>query len=351
MIDVPHAKDVPLAPRTTLGVGGPARWFVATDDEAVAIEALHQARKLRLSTLILGGGSNIVIHDEGFDGLVLHLENRALSFEEAHGVTYVRAGAGILWDDLVDACVERDLSGIEAMSGIPGQAGAACVQNIGAYGQEIGDTIVEVRVWDRYDQVFRAFTNTDCQFAYRHSIFKAQPGRYLITEIVLALRANHTPELKYRDLIQYFQDRDAPNVRSIRDAVREIRTSKGMVYSAEDPDSHSVGSFFMNPIVAPEQVANVKRIAKLHGLPTPPTFPQHSGLFKLSAAWLIERAGIQRGQRLGRAAISSRHVLAITNPGGATSEEVRALAELVAERVQEFWSVSLRPEATILPPR
>lgn len=351
MIDVPHEKDVLLAPLTTLGVGGPAKWFVATADENVAIEALTQARKNRIPTLILGGGSNIVVHDDGFDGLVLHMQNKTLEFTESNGVSYVRAGAGILWDDLVDACVERDLSGIEAMSGIPGQVGAACVQNIGAYGQEVGDTIVEVRVWDRYDQTFRAFTNSDCQFAYRNSIFKQQAGRYLITELTLALRPNVAPELNYRDLIQYFQDREAPTVKTIRDAVRVIRTSKGMVYSPEDPDSHSVGSFFMNPIVAPEQVANVKRIAKAAGLPTPPTFPQHSGLFKLSAAWLIERAGVQRGQRLGNAAISTRHVLAITNPGGATSSHVRELAQYVADKVYDFWGVTLHPEATILPPR
>lgn len=352
MIRSPHQKNVALAPLTTLGVGGVARWFVATDDESVAVDALREARALELPTLILGGGSNIVIHDEGFDGLVLQLQSKDLEFIEQGDHTLVRAGAGILWDDLVDACVERGLSGVEAMSGIPGHAGAACVQNIGAYGQEVGDTVVEVRVFDRLDDQFHTFSNADCRFRYRQSIFKDEgPGRFLITQITLALRPNPEPQLNYRDLIQYFQEREAPTVATIRDAVRVIRASKGMVYSEDDADSHSVGSFFMNPIVTAEQCSSVKRHAKQKGLSTPPTFLQADGRYKLSAAWLIERAGIQRGERLGGAAISSRHVLAITNPGEATSADVRALADHVQNKVQAFWGVQLLPEATILPPR
>ena len=352
MNGLPHERDVLLAPLTTMGVGGRARYFVATPDESVAIEALHYARDAGLPTLILGGGSNVVIHDDGFDGLVLQLRNQDLSFTQEGETTLVRAGAGILWDHLVDACVARGLAGVEAMGGIPGQVGAACVQNIGAYGQEIGDSIRELRVWDRVDDVMRVFPKEACAFSYRDSIFKSgAPRRYLILEVTLALRPNPTPELRYRDLIQHFEGREAPDVAAIRDAVREIRASKGMVYSLDDPDSHSVGSFFMNPIVAPEQLANVKRLARLADLSTPPSFVQPNGDFKLSAAWLIERAGIQRGERLGNAAISTRHVLAITNPGGATAAEVRALADHVQRKVHSFWGVHLVPEATLLPPR
>lgn len=349
---VPGAQEfVPLAPLTTLGVGGSARWFLDTDDVDDIVVALHNAHAAGIPTLVLGGGSNVVVDDAGFDGLVVRLNSARITFEDAaDGGAILHADAGVVWDDLVAAMVARGLSGFEALSGIPGHVGAAPVQNIGAYGQELADHLVSVTVFDRSaERVLRLGPN-DCGFGYRTSRFKqAGPDAYLILRVALRAAPSSAPiPLRYSDLRAHVGDDSAPNAHAVRDAVLAVRQSKGMVYRPDDVDSHSVGSFFMNPVVDNATADRVVQYALDHGLGVCPRFDASPGMSKLSAAWLIERAGFSRGFALGSAALSSRHVLAITNPGAATAEDVRALARRIQQGVRYFWDVSLTPEARIL---
>lgn len=342
-------KDTSLAPLTTLGVGGDADRLLKLSNETELIEALQDAETQNVRTYILGGGSNIVFDDGGFEGWVLRPEQCALRFD-AHGEDVkVYAEAGLPWDALVHACVEQGLAGVEAMSGIPGHVGAAPIQNIGAYGQELSNSLTSVRAYDRANKKIVQLSNDACQFEYRSSIFKRHgAGAYVILSVELTLRLS-TGELplRYHDLHQYFDGDTAPSVKALRDAVLAIRRSKGMVYSPDDPDSHSVGSFFLNPVVDADQRQELQAKAAAKGW-TLPSYPQADGRHKVSAAWLIERAGVQRGERLGSAGISSKHVLALMNPGRATSADIRALARHVQERVAQAWGISLTPEVRIL---
>lgn len=347
------AAHVRLAAYCTLGVGGPAKRFSSPTSSADLVYDLRTARDLEIPVTILGGGSNMVFHDEGFHGWVIRPNLQSLAFEErAPDDIRVHADAGVSWDHLVKAATQKNLVGIEAMSGIPGNVGAAPIQNIGAYGQELSHILRSVRAYDRENDKIVILSSQDCAFGYRDSRFKRDSThRYVIMGVELSLRkAVGEIPLGYKDLTAYFGAQNAPDVRAVRHAVREIRRRKGMVYDPSDVNSHSVGSFFMNPVVDDATRDMVFSKAEAMGYESMPHYLQEDGRWKLSAAWLISRAGIERGYRLGGAQISPLHVLAIIHPGGGSSRDVRRLARHVQQRVQEVWGIRLIPEARIMTP-
>ena len=332
-------RDVPLAPLTTLGVGGPARWFTRAATTADVAAAHQWAVEQRRDLVVLGGGSNLVIADAGIDGLVMRATLRRLAFTADGGDTVVRAGAGERWDALVAAAVERGLAGIECLSGIPGTVGGTPVQNVGAYGQEVAQTIEDVTVFDRATGDVATLSNAECGFAYRMSRFKREDaGRFVVCEVSFRLRPG-PPTTTYPDVINYF-DRHrltSPALADARAAILEIRRAKGMVIDASDPDTRSVGSFFMNPVV----VAGMAPAGA-------PGFPAADGRVKIPAAWLIEHAGFARGDAAGRAGLSTKHPLALVNRGGATSGDIVALAVRIKRQVFEQFGIALRPEPVFL---
>ena len=339
-------SGVPLAPYSTLRIGGPARWFArarSTNDVAAAHAWCAEHRR---ALFVLGGGSNLVIADEGFDGLVLRIDIRGVSFIDRGAETVLHAGAGEPWDEVVAATIERELAGLECLSGIPGSVGGTPVQNVGAYGQEVADTIDEVTVFDRRTGSMTALDNTACAFAYRMSRFKREAaGRYVVCAVAFALRSG-LPTATYPDVKRYFEERAvaAPRLADVRAAILAIRRRKGMVLDSADSDTKSVGSFFMNPIVSADVHA---RVAALAG-GTAPGFPLSDGTIKLPAAWLIEQAGFARGHGAGRAGLSSKHPLAIVNRGEASAGEVVELAVTIKRRVLDRFGVALRPEPVFL---
>lgn len=357
------APSLRLSNYATLGVGGPAQALFEPADENALIDVLTRADETAARVLILGGGSNIVFDDAGFDGWVIRPTLTACAFIEQTSNTAdrsknaprtvdVRAGAGLPWDTLVAAAVEQELSGIEAMSGIPGNVGAAPIQNIGAYGQELADTLLSVRTFDRETRNIVEFSSDQCAFSYRNSYFKRRgDSRYVMLSVDLRLTRCSAPiALRYKDLREYFDSEYAPTPSKVREAVLAIRAKKGMVYDPEVRDSHSVGSFFMNPVVDAKTFRALASKADAYGRAQMPHYAQEDGREKLSAAWLISHAGIERGMRWGSAGVSSRHVLAIMNPGEATAADVRALARHIQGRVMEHWGIALQPEARVMTP-
>jgi UDP-N-acetylmuramate dehydrogenase len=335
--------DVPLAALTTLGIGGAARWFVAarTDAEIAAADLWCADRGVPL--VVLGGGSNLVVSDDGIDGLVLHIATTGCAFESRGGEeTLVDVAAGTSWDTVVAGAVERGLAGLECLSGIPGSTGGTPVQNVGAYGQEVADTIEHVTAWDRLAHETRRLPAGECGFAYRTSRFKRDDaGRFIITGVSFRLRAGD-PTTTYADVRRWMERRGVsrPSLTDVRSAVLEARRAKGMVLDAGDPDTRSVGSFFTNPIV---DAGVHDRIASIAG-EAPPAFTLEDGRMKIPAAWLIERAGFPRGWADGAVGLSSKHPLAIVNRGGATAADVVHAAARIKRRVDERFEVRLRPE-------
>jgi UDP-N-acetylmuramate dehydrogenase len=351
MADPPGLQEnVPLAPLSTLGVGGPARFYLkATNAEAVQA-GLGWAAERTLPVLVLGGGSNIVVSDEGFAGLVLHVALLGLAFAADDGAADVHASAGEPWDDLVAAAVERGWAGLECLSGIPGLVGATPIQNVGAYGQDVSESIVGVTAVDTACGETVRFDNAACRFGYRDSRFKREDkGRYVILGVTYRLRPGGAPAVRYAELAQSFESlgRD-PLLPEVRAAVIAIRRRKSMVIDPLDPNRQSVGSFFMNPIVPATTGDDVRRALRGMGRQEEadrmPAFPAADGKVKLSAAWLIERAGVERGYARGAAGISTNHTLALVNRGGATAAEVVALAREVRQRVRDAFGVQLEPE-------
>ena len=350
---LPIREHVPLAPLTTLGVGGTARWFMtATTADAVA-QAAGWCRERHLPMWTLGGGSNLVVSDEGWSGLVLDVAIKGITFEAAGEETRLSAGAGESWDDAVAAAVGRGLSGIECLSGIPGTVGGTPVQNVGAYGQEVAKTIESVTAVDGHRGAIVTIPNPDCEFTYRHSRFKsALPGRFVITGVNFLLHEG-APAVCYPDLRAWLEAAAIarPTVADVRTAVLAIRRRKGMVVDEHDPDSRSVGSFFMNPIVSPARLDRVARVAN-EDVPSYPFVDPHRGgpleppdhSFKLPAAWLIERSGLHKGYTDGAVGISSKHPLAIINRGGATARDVIRLATHIKRTVADRFGIALRPE-------
>ena len=336
------AERVPLAPFTSIGVGGPARWFVrATEADEVAT-AVGWARERGVPLFVLGGGSNIVVADSGFQGLVIQV---ALSGFTASGEgrdTLITASAGEEWDAFVRATVERGLAGLECLSGIPGLVGGTPIQNVGAYGQEVADTIERLTVYDRGAAASRILSAADCGFAYRSSRFKgADAGRFIVCDVTFRLSPGR-PRPEYPDLLEELARAgvDEPAVADVRAAVLAVRRRKGMVIDAADPDTRSVGSFFMNPVV---DSATREQIAGAAGS-RPPAFALDDGRVKVPAAWLIERSGFARGHDDGPVGISTKHTLAIVNRGGATARDVLRLAARVKRQVAGRFGVALRPE-------
>jgi UDP-N-acetylmuramate dehydrogenase len=332
-------ENIPLAPLTTLGIGGPARWFVEATSEAEIAEACAWARERDAPLFVLGGGSNVLVADAGFDGLALHV---VLKGSEREG-ELLSAAAGVPWEHCVQQATEARLAGIECLAGIPGTVGGTPVQNVGAYGQEVSTIIERVRAFDRAAHKFVEFANAECGFAYRRSRFNTTDrGRYVVTRVDYRLRQNGSPTLTYAELKAHFSGRQkTPSLIEVADAVRGIRQSKGMLLVEGDPDCRSAGSFFKNPAVAPAVAERVKQIAA--GVPMR-MFPAEGGMVKIPAAWLIEQAAFRKGYALGAAAISSKHTLALVNRGGATAREILALAEKIRAAVETQFGIRLEME-------
>ncbi|MGN6783352.1 MAG: UDP-N-acetylmuramate dehydrogenase [Marmoricola sp.] len=336
-----------LAAHTTLRLGGPARRFVAatTEQELVAVVAEADARGEPV--LVLGGGSNVVVADDGFDGTVVRVATCGVSADAdcaedlgCLGAVTVTAAAGEAWDDLVARAVTSGWVGLEALSGIPGSTGATPIQNVGAYGQEVAQTIARVRTWDRRQRTQRTFAAADCGFGYRTSRFKEEPGRYLVLEVTFLLRQGSlgTP-IRYAELARALglEPGDRAPLEAVRDVVLGLRRAKGMVLDAEDRDTWSAGSFFTNPIVSADRVPA-----------DAPRWPQPDGRVKTSAAWLIERAGFDRGYGGGRATLSTKHTLALTNRGAARTEDLLALAREIRDGVHRAHGITLEPEPVLV---
>ncbi len=342
--------DVPLAGRTTLELGGPARELVRVGDEDELRRALEYARANQRRVVVLGGGSNVVVADEGVDALVIELALRGVNVAEGDGRVSMRVAASEPWDPLVASTIDRGWAGLECLSGIPGSVGATPIQNVGAYGQEVAETIASVRVLDRRTDEVHVLAPDACEFAYRDSAFKREPDRWIVLEVELALRPGGAPTLRYPELQRAIGS--SPSLADVRETVLALRRAKSMVPSADDENRRSVGSFFTNPIVAREHADRVIAQAVAAGLAASaadvPCFPAAHGAAKLAAAWLIERAGFAKGERRGAVGISSRHALALVHHGGGTTRELLAFAHEIADRVQERFGVALRPEPTLL---
>jgi UDP-N-acetylmuramate dehydrogenase len=337
-----------LRGHTTLRVGGAAhRWVEATTQDEL-IEAVSAADQRGEQVLVLGGGSNLLVADDGFAGTVIKLATQGMvrdtdSDEASCGGVTVRIDAGVQWDTVVAEAVEVGWVGIEALSGIPGSVGATPIQNVGAYGQDVAQTVASVRVWDRKLRGVRTFANADCGFGYRHSRFKADPGRHVVLDVTFQFRQGDLgAPVVYAELARALGvgvGERAP-MADVRDAVLGLRRGKGMVLDADDHDTWSAGSFFTNPVVAAEAVPDGA-----------PTWPAEGGI-KVSAAWLIEHAGFRKGYGAdltgGRASLSTKHTLALTNRGGASAEDLLAVAREVREGVERAYGIRLVNEPVLV---
>jgi UDP-N-acetylmuramate dehydrogenase len=341
-------ENVPLAPYTTIGIGGPARFLVSIKREEQLPDALDFAFARGCPVFILGGGSNIVVSDSGFPGLIIKIELSGIQSFDGDNTVYVAAGEQ--WDSLVQHCIGRNLAGLECLSGIPGTVGAAPVQNVGAYGEEISEVVLSVRAFDRETQEILELSPSECRFAYRSSIFNTtDAGRYIILRVSLGMRFDGPPRIHYRDLQLRFGDSARhPSLREVRNAVLQIRESKGMILLDADPDSKSVGSFFKNPILSREAALEVQNKARACGLlsieENIPRFPALSDKEKIPAAWLVEHAGFAKGLQRGNAAISTKHALALVNRGDASAQDILDLSRSIQDRVYELFNIELQPE-------
>ena len=344
-------SEVGLAPLTTLGVGGPARYFLdATDIEQVR-QALECCRENRVALWLMGEGSNTLVADGGFDGLVLRY--RESNIKPTQTQNEWRIGAGCSWDKVVAWAVNEGLGGIECLSGIPGWVGAAPMQNIGAYGQELADALVDVGCVSIEDGARHRFAAPDCGLAYRQSHFKGKwRGRYLVTDITLRLEPGRPSELRYRDLREFFGSTPggaSPSLAQVRAAVLAIRGQKGMVIDADDPDSKSAGSFFLNPMVDTAEADRIEALCR--GDDSSRAIPRYAapdGKVKLSAAWLMEAAGHRKGEEEGKVRLSTKHVLAIVNRGGAKARDMVDFAATIQRNVEQRLGVLLFPEPNFL---
>ncbi len=334
---------------TTLGIGGEARYYAEAVSAAGLAAGLTWARERGLPLFVLGGGSNIVVADQGFSGLVLRVGIRGIETRADGDHTYVVAGAGEEWDSLVEATVARNLAGFESLSGIPGRVGATPIQNVGAYGQETSETLHSLEALDLTAGEIVEIPAEDCEFGYRASRFKTRDrGRFIITRVSYRLMTGGPPSIRYGELQKHLTEQGAPDptVAQVRQAVISIRKRKAMVIDPVDPDSRSVGSFFVNPIVSPVEYEEIKERARrvIDSDQEMPAFPAPAGQVKLSAAWLIERAGFHRGFVHGNVGTSTKHSLAIINRGGGAAREVVELKNLIQAGVLERFGVRLVPE-------
>ena len=333
-------ENVPLAPLTTFKIGGAARFFVRAETEEQVTDAFNFAEEHGFDLFVLGGGSNVLVADEGFDGLVLQIALKGITVKE----NLVTARAGEDWDEFAAFCVERNLAGVECLSGIPGSVGGTPVQNVGAYGQEVSETITDVRVFDRKSKEILQLSSADCKFAYRTSIFNStDKNRFIVLAVTYALTPDGAPKIVYKDLREFFGDR-RPSLLETRDAVREIRAGKAMLVRQGGADANSAGSFFKNPIVENEKFEHIAATARSFGVESVPCFKADERSVKIPAAWLIEQSGFQKGYLKGSAGLSTRHTLALTNRGGATAHEILELKSEIQAKVKEKFGVVLVPE-------
>jgi UDP-N-acetylmuramate dehydrogenase len=339
-------ENVALAPLTTFGIGGPARYFIDAFDEQSVLDAAHWAKDKDLPLFILGGGSNLLVADAGFQGLVVKLAMQGIEWRRP---AIVAARAGENWDCLVGLAVERNLGGIECLSGIPGSVGGTPVQNVGAYGQEVSEVIASVRAYDRHSDRIVELLNEDCGFRYRTSIFNTTAkDRYVVLTVTFALTQDGPPAIRYPDVQREFEEKGAPpTLSAVRTAVRRIRQRKAMLLVEGDPDCRSAGSFFKNPIISERQFVELEAIAGRAGVKVP-RYPASIGNVKIAAAWLIEQAGFSKGYSLGPVGLSSKHTLALVNKGDAKAEDVLRLAREIRTRVRDRFAIDLVPEPVLL---
>lgn len=339
-------KGVPLAAHTSLQLGGPAEYFARLDGSDPIPVALEWAADRGLPVTWLGGGSNVVISDAGVAGLVLNLGSRGESIEREGDRVEVCVAAGVPWDELVAAAVSRNWSGVECLSGIPGQVGATPIQNVGAYGQEVADSIVRVEVYERSTGHTLSLSRGECGFGYRTSRFKTNDAaRFVVLRVTFRLQEGAPPCLIYPEIAQKFAHTGLPpSLAQVRAAVLATRGNKSMLLDPNDENGRSCGSFFLNPALDPLQFEALLGRADVE----PPHFPQPDGRIKVPAAWLIEQAGLRRGQRWGAVGISSKHTLALVCHAGATATELVAAAHSVRSRVAERFGVWLHPEPLFL---
>ncbi|HEY5820714.1 MAG TPA: UDP-N-acetylmuramate dehydrogenase [Propionibacteriaceae bacterium] len=343
MSETPQAQPR-LADYTTLHVGGPATQLVVAETEAQLVETVRALDAAGEPVLILGGGSNLLVGDEGFAGTVVQVAIRGRDEDVAScsGAT-VTVAAGEPWDDLVAYAVSQEWSGLEAMSGIPGLVGATPIQNVGAYGAEVGELITMVRTLDRSTGKIKTLFPLECGFGYRSSRFKTEPGRFVVLSVTFQLRLGSLSQpVRYPELARKLGVAVGARaeVAAVREAVLELRSAKGMVVDEADHDSWSAGSFFTNPIVDEQTSASLPATA--------PRFAQPGGQVKTSAAWLIEQAGFGKGFGAGPAQLSGKHTLALTNRGGATADDVIALARQIRDGVQKTFGITLVAEPVLV---
>jgi UDP-N-acetylmuramate dehydrogenase len=338
-------ENVPLAPLTTLKVGGAARYFIEATTIAEVSQAVEFSRSRSLPLFVLGGGSNLVISDKGWPGLALKIGITGINHRHGHDQVVFEAGAGEDWDKFVGLAVAHNIAGLECLSGIPGTAGSTPIQNVGAYGQEVSSVIESVLALDLRDGQLHELCNEACGFSYRTSIFNTtERGRYIIVQVNFALKHGGDAYIAYADLKKYFAGwTEKPTLANVRDAVRKIRAGKGMLITAGDDDCRSAGSFFKNPILSAEQYEALTARAAAKNLQIP-SYPALDAQKKVSAAWLVEHSGFSRGYGNGSVGISRKHALAIVNRGNATAADVVALKEDIQQRVDEIWGVLLEPE-------
>jgi UDP-N-acetylmuramate dehydrogenase len=341
-------ENIPLAPFTTLRIGGPARYLAAIHDEMELLEAVEFAHGKALPVFVLGGGSNLVVADGGFHGVVLRMANWSPAAVEDDGVTVTyTVAAATDWDAFVFEVCMRGLSGVECLAGIPGQIGGTPVQNVGAYGQEVAETIVSVRALDLETMRFVMLGVAECGFGYRRSLFNSTArGRYIVTAVTFRFEVDRAVELSYAELKNHFAGK-LPTPMEVYGGVRAIRHTKGMLLVEGEADCRSAGSFFKNPVVAETVFAKIASKVGLRG-EIVPHWAAGEGRVKLAAAWLLEQAGFKKGFAMGQAGISSRHTLALVNRGGATTGELLALRDQIRGVVAERFGIELEQEPVML---
>ena len=348
---VPHSQlqiqeSVLLAPYTTFRIGGPARFFAEVGSEAQLLEAVEFASRRGIRMFILGGGSNLLVGDSGFDGLVVHVAiDTAPEIRTGDSFIEHTVAAGVDWNSFVREVCEQGISGVECLAGIPGLVGGTPIQNVGAYGQEVSSTITQVRALDLEASAFVTLTREECGFSYRRSIFNTTDrGRYVVTGVTFRFDRAARPDLSYADLKRHFAGwQTEPAPLDVYHAVREIRHGKGMLIVEGEADCRSAGSFFKNPVVAESVLAGIAAALEVP-VEKIPHWPANAGHVKLAAAWLLEKAGFPKGFVMGDAGISSRHTLALINRGNARAADVEALRDAIRGAVRERFGIVLEQE-------
>lgn len=331
-----------LSQYTSFRVGGPAAKIVQVSTESEIISAIEAAGDSPI--LIMGGGTNVLIADKGFEGTVIRISNNSVEAEvDACSGATLTIGAGEDWDTFVQTTIDRGFAGLETLSGIPGTVGATPIQNIGAYGHEVAEFITRVRTYDRQEKQIRTFTNRECEFTYRSSHFKVHPGRYVVLDVAFQIRIGQMSDpITYLELAKKLgvEPGDKASVIDTRAAVLELRASKGMLLSKDDHDSWSAGSFFTNPIISQQAADELPNAA--------PKWPLNDGRVKISAAWLIENSGTHKGDVVGGARVSTKHVLALSNSGNATAADIAELAKRARNQVKEVFGITLEAEVNLV---